>query len=44
MTDPNFPDNLEITPLDPLKLSDSPYGACAQRQSIEKYGIAGRVW
>jgi hypothetical protein len=46
MSNPNFPQKLDITPvpLDISELSDSPYDTSAQREFIEKYGIDGRVW
>jgi hypothetical protein len=42
---PNFPKNLAIYPsVGPRCLGESGFGAAAQMNAIEKYGIAGRVW
>jgi len=49
----NFPEHLDITPSVTPKFEGAPsdtrtmgaiFGAAAQREAIEKYGIAGRVW
>ncbi|KAH9945090.1 uncharacterized protein BXZ73DRAFT_86656 [Epithele typhae] len=43
--DPNFPSDLDIHPLlDASASSDSRFDSCAQREAIESYGIAGRIW
>jgi hypothetical protein len=51
MADPNFPDNMAIRPSirpQPFGLGDLPsetsFGLSAQKDGINKYGIAGRVW
>ena len=46
---PNFPEKLAINPLILCDthfkhLSENVFGAEAQREAIEAYGIAGRVW
>jgi len=46
---PNFPAKLAIAPLIPCdthsrRLPEHVFGAEAQREAIETYGIAGRVW
>lgn len=46
---PNFPAKLAIAPLIPCdthsrRLIEHVFGAEAQREAIETYGIAGRVW
>jgi hypothetical protein len=52
MADPNFPANLDISPL-AIALSQPRAGGSrsndapdqwGQRDAIQKYGIAGRVW
>jgi hypothetical protein len=50
----NFPDQLDISPsITPKELErssnytqrvDAIFGGAAQREAIERYGIAGRVW
>jgi hypothetical protein len=52
MTTVNFPEYLDITPSITPKLLESIsndtqamlFGGAAQREAIEIYGIAGRVW
>jgi len=39
--DPNFPPSLNISPLAPIGVQ---YESTNQKEAIEKYGIAGRVW
>jgi hypothetical protein len=49
---PNFPEKLAINPLIPYDthfkrlsaVKENVFGAEAQRETIEAYGIAGRVW
>lgn len=45
---PNFPEKLAIDPLFPCYIQPNSFeyvfGADAQREAIETYGIAGRVW
>ncbi|KAG6862469.1 hypothetical protein C0995_000015 [Termitomyces sp. Mi166 len=50
-TNVNFPENLNISPseypdreLNGVRNEHSVFGDVAQRQAIEKYGIAGRIW
>jgi hypothetical protein len=47
----NFPEHLDISPSTTPKQFENDtqavgaiFGGAAQRESIEKYGIAGRVW
>lgn len=50
--DPNFPEHLDIKPSTPAAhitkkdtQSDTDlFGAIAQQDAIQRYGIAGRVW
>lgn len=50
MVNPNFPHDLDIKPsVDLLGLQSQPgdqdlFGLNAQRETIARYGIAGRVW
>ncbi|TFK74132.1 hypothetical protein BDN72DRAFT_955984 [Pluteus cervinus] len=48
MNDPNFPDELDITPSSNTTTNgfdpDGIFGQSAQKDAIQKYGIAGRVW
>jgi len=43
---PNFPPSLSISPtvLQEHITTSNAFGIAAQRDAIEKYGIAGRVW
>ena len=40
---PNFPENLDIKPLQ-VEGDNSAFDESSQTQAIKKYGIAGRVW
>lgn len=45
---PNFPENLDIKPSEPSlpagNADSQLFGAAAQQDAIQKFGIAGKVW